>query len=57
MATQLCQKCKQTHPGRVCDYHEKAECAETTDINEGAQPCSEPSKEEDRGSLRVQKAQ
>ena len=23
MATQLCQKCKQAHPGRVCDYDEK----------------------------------
>ena len=29
MATQLCQKCKQAHPGRVCDYDDKAECAET----------------------------
>jgi hypothetical protein len=29
MATQLCQKCKQAHPGRVCDYDEKGECAET----------------------------
>jgi hypothetical protein len=29
MATQLCQKCKQTHPGRDCDYDEKGECAET----------------------------
>jgi hypothetical protein len=29
MATQLCQQCKQAHPGRVCDYDEKAECAET----------------------------
>jgi hypothetical protein len=39
MATQLCQKCKQAHPGRVCDYDEKGECAETTDTNELAQPC------------------
>ncbi len=29
MATQFCQKCKQAHPGRVCDYDEKGECAET----------------------------
>ena len=29
MATQLCEKCKQAHPGRVCDYDEKGECAET----------------------------
>jgi hypothetical protein len=38
MATQLCQKCKQAHPGRVCDYDEKGECAETIDTNEVAQP-------------------
>jgi hypothetical protein len=47
MATQLCQKCKQSHPGRVCDYGEKAECAETTDINEVAQPRSETSRKEE----------
>jgi len=29
MATQLCQKCKQAHPGRACEYDEKGECAET----------------------------
>ena len=27
MATEFCQKCKQAHPGRVCDYDEKGECA------------------------------
>jgi hypothetical protein len=31
MATEFCQKCKQSHPGRVCDYDEKGECAETAD--------------------------
>ena len=46
MATQLCQKCKQAHPGRVCDYDEKGECAETIDTNEVAQPCDAPSKDE-----------
>jgi hypothetical protein len=46
MATQLCQKCKQAHPGRVCDYDEKGECAETTDANEVAQPCDAPSKDD-----------
>jgi hypothetical protein len=50
MATQLCEKCKQSHPGRVCDYDEKAECAETIGVNELAQPRNESSKkEEDRG--------
>ena len=47
MATQLCQKCKQAHPGGACDYNEKAECAETTGGNEVAEPCNEPSKSEE----------
>jgi hypothetical protein len=47
MATQLCQKCKQDHPGRVCDYDEKGECAETVGFNEVAQPSSQPSKDEE----------
>jgi hypothetical protein len=46
MATQLCQKCKQAHPGRVCDYDEKGECAETIDTNEVAQPSDAPSQEQ-----------
>ena len=29
MATELCQKCKQVHPGRLCDYDDKGDCAET----------------------------
>lgn len=28
MATEFCSKCKQAHPGRVCDFKE-GECAET----------------------------
>ena len=48
MATQLCQKCKQAHPGRACDYDEKGECAETIDTSEVAQPCDAPSKDEVR---------
>ncbi|MGA2344359.1 MAG: hypothetical protein ABSF93_00050 [Candidatus Sulfotelmatobacter sp.] len=43
MATQLCQKCKQAHPGRVCDYDEQGECAETIDAKEAAQPSDAPS--------------
>ena len=38
MATQLCQKCKQSHSGRVCDYHERAECAETIGISDVVSP-------------------
>jgi hypothetical protein len=37
MATQFCQKCKQVHPGRVCDYDEKGECAEAVGPNEVAE--------------------
>jgi len=47
MVTELCRKCKQAHPGRVCDYDEKGECAETIDTNEAVQPSAPPTKEED----------
>lgn len=47
MATQFCQKCKQDHSGRVCDYDEKGECAETVAVDEIAQPGNEPSKDEE----------
>ena len=47
MATQLCQKCKQAHPGRVCDYDEKGACAETVDIHEVAETCNEATKDEE----------
>jgi hypothetical protein len=47
MATQLCQKCKQVHPGRVCDYDEKGECAKTISVNEVVQPSGEPSRDEE----------
>lgn len=33
MATQFCEKCKRAHPGRVCDYDDKGECAETVDVD------------------------
>jgi len=49
MATQFCQKCKQTHPGRTCDYDEKGECAETLDADENAKPSGEASREEAGG--------
>ena len=51
MATQFCQKCKQAHPGRVCDYDEKGECAETPGLNDVAET-NEPTKDqEDEGSF------
>jgi hypothetical protein len=37
MATQFCQKCKQSHPGRLCDYDDKGECAETSDLGDPEQ--------------------
>jgi len=51
MATQFCQKCKKVHPGRVCDYDDKGECAETSDANETAKPPGEASGDEQSGSL------
>ena len=50
MATQLCQKCKQFRPGRVCDY-DGIECSETIAINEVTQPGYEPSKDEGDGGM------
>jgi hypothetical protein len=41
MATEFCQKCKQTHPGRACDYDEKGQCAETPHVDEIPKPSSE----------------
>lgn len=34
MATEFCQRCKKSHPGRLCDYDEQGECAETVDIEQ-----------------------
>ena len=44
MATEFCQKCKQTHPGRDCDYDEKGDCAETIDVADLAQAPNQESK-------------
>lgn len=49
MATEFCQKCKQAHPGRVCDYDEKGECAETTGVNDVAETNELSKDEEDEG--------
>ena len=37
MATELCRKCRQAHPGRVCDHDEEGECAETIGTDEVAE--------------------
>jgi hypothetical protein len=34
MATEFCQKCKQAHPGRLCDYDDQGNCAEVVDVRE-----------------------
>lgn len=41
MATEFCQKCKQSHPGRACDYDDQGECAETANADETEEPSSE----------------
>ena len=38
MATEFCQKCKQAHPGRICDYDDKGECGETLDPGVSGDP-------------------
>ena len=48
MATEFCQKCKQSHPGRTCDYDEKGDCSETTDANEIADASSTESKDKEK---------
>ncbi len=50
MATQFCQKCKQSHPGRICDYDEKGECPEMPKVDEPVEPSGDPSHDEERGS-------
>ena len=50
MATQFCQKCKKSHPGRDCDYDDKGECAETHDADEASKPLGEASGDEESGS-------
>lgn len=55
MATQFCQKCKQVHPGRVCDYDDQGECAETVDVNETEKSRNDASTDKESGSRRETK--
>ena len=50
MATEFCEKCKQSHPGRVCDYDDRSECSETTNAGE-RQPSSSETPTEPRAEL------
>jgi len=45
MATEFCQKCKQSHRGRVCDFDDQGECAETMGVEHGASRETEPPKD------------
>jgi hypothetical protein len=48
MATEFCQKCKQAHPGRTCDYDEKGDCSETINTDEVADSSQTKSKNEQK---------
>lgn len=45
MATEFCQKCKQTHPGRECDFDDKGDCAETVDVSDASKASDQKSKD------------
>jgi hypothetical protein len=47
MATEFCQKCKQAHPGRACDYDDKGDCAETVAPQEIIVPSTKESRDPD----------
>ena len=34
MSTEFCTRCKQSHPGRLCDFDDQGECAETVPLPE-----------------------
>ena len=44
MATELCQKCKQSHPGLPCDYDDQGDCAETRDDSQAAEASDKESR-------------
>ncbi len=48
MATEFCQKCKQAHPGRECDYDENGECSETVDLEAIAEAPSKQSRDKEK---------
>jgi hypothetical protein len=47
MATELCQKCQQAHPGRLCDYDPKGDCAETDTSTKTPNPPTRNSRDEE----------
>ncbi len=44
MSTEFCTHCKQSHPGRVCDFDDQGECAETVPQPEAPAANSAPAK-------------
>ncbi|MGB9072098.1 MAG: hypothetical protein WCC22_05465 [Terriglobales bacterium] len=44
MSTEFCSQCKQSHPGRACDYDNEGECAETVPPPETPAASSAPAK-------------
>ena len=56
MATQFCQKCKQAHPGRVCDYDDKGDCSETADVDDNPKPSEERSGEKNSDQPTIKQA-
>ena len=54
MPTEFCQKCKQSHPGRTCDYDEKGECSETTSADKVAAASRTASKDKRKKRMRVE---
>jgi len=45
MSTEFCTRCKQSHPGRVCDFDDQGECAETVPLPETPSAKPAPAKE------------
>ena len=45
MSTEFCTHCKQSHPGRACDYDDQGECAETVPQPETPAANPDPAKE------------
>jgi hypothetical protein len=46
MSTEFCTHCKQSHPGRSCDYNDRGECAETLPQPEAPSAKSAPSEQD-----------
>jgi len=52
MSTEFCTNCKQSHPGRVCDYDDQGECVETVSQPENPAGNAIPPKNAQAGPAR-----